>query len=122
VSHIVQIQTEVRDVEAVKAAARRLGLDEPMHGTVTLFEGEATGLLVKLPEWLYPVVVDTTTGQTQYDNYNGSWGDPKHLDAFIQGYAVEKAKIEARKRGHSVYEQPLADGSIKLVIQVGSVA
>jgi hypothetical protein len=31
---------------------------------------------------------------------------------------VEKAKIEARKRGHSVFEQPLADGSIKLTIQV----
>jgi hypothetical protein len=49
-------------------------------------------------------------------------GDPKHLDAFMQAYAVEKAKIEAWKKGHSVYEQPLADGSIKLVIQVGGGA
>jgi hypothetical protein len=61
-------------------------------------------------------------GQTQYEKYGGQWGDPKHLDAFLQMYAVEKAKIEARKRGHSVYEQPLADGSIKLVIQVGGAA
>jgi hypothetical protein len=117
-SHIVTITTEVRDAEAVKAAAKRLGLDEPFEGTVRLFDGEATGLLVKLPEWLYPVVVNTSTGKVQYDNYNGSWGSQEHLDAFLQAYAIEKAKLEARKRGHSVYEQPLADGSIKLTIQV----
>ncbi len=122
VSHIVQIQTEVRDAEGVKAAAKRLGLDEPFHGTVRLFDGEATGLLVRLPGWLYHAVIDTSTGRVQYDNYNGSWGEQKHLDAFVQAYAVEKAKIEARKKGHSVFEQNLADGSIKLVIQVGGAA
>jgi hypothetical protein len=123
VSHIVTIKTEVRDAGAVLAAAKRLGLDEPFEGTTRLFDGEATGLLLKLPGWLYPVVLDTSTGQTQYDNYGGQWGDPRHLDGFLQMYAVEKAKIEARKRGHSVFEQPLADGSIKLVIQVaGGVA
>jgi hypothetical protein len=122
VSHIVQIQTEVRDPEAVRAAAKRLGLDEPIFGTVRLFDAEATGLLVRLPGWLYPVVLDTSTGRVRFDNYNGSWGDPKHLDAFMQAYAIEKAKIEARKKGHSVYEQPLADGSIKLVIQVAGGA
>jgi hypothetical protein len=122
VSHIVTIKTEVRDAGAVMAAAKRLGLDEPFHGTVKLFEGEATGLLLKLPGWLYPVVLDTASGQVNYDNYNGSWGDPNHLDALLQAYAVEKAKIEARKRGHSVYEQPLADGSVKLIIQVGGAA
>ena len=31
---------------------------------------------------------------------------------------VEKARIESRKRGHSVAETALADGSIKLTIQV----
>ena len=121
-SHIVQIQTELRDAEAVKAACKRLGLDEPIHATARLFEGEATGLLVKLPGWLYSAVVDTESGQVRYDNYGGQWGEQRHLDAFLQAYAVEKAKIEARKRGHSVYEQPLADGSIKLVIQVGGGA
>jgi hypothetical protein len=123
VSHIVTIRTEVRDGEAVRAACRRLGLDEPLYGTVRLFSGEATGLAVKLPGWLYHAVFDTASGQVNYDTYEGKWGDPKHLDALLQAYAVEKATIEARKRGHSVYEQPLADGSIKLVIQVaGGVA
>jgi hypothetical protein len=121
-SHIVTIRTEVRDPEAVRAACKRLGLEEPVQGTASLFEGEATGLLVKLQGWAYPAVVDIATGQVRFDNFEGSWGDPKHLDAFIQGYAVEKAKIEARKRGHSVYEQALPDGSIKLTITVGGGA
>lgn len=121
-SHIVQIQAEVRDPLAVAAACRQLGLPEPAHGTASLFEGQAAGLLVKLPDWLYPVVCDVQSGQLRYDNYGGRWGDPRHLDRFIQRYAVEKATIEARKRGHAVAEQLLADGSIKLTIEVGGVS
>ena len=118
-SHIVTIQTKLHDPAAIAAACRRLDLPEPVQGTAKLFEGEATGLLVKLPNWLYPVVVDTTTGARRYDNFGGSWGDPAHLDRLMQMYACEKAKIEARKRGHSVAEQTQADGSIKLTITVG---
>ena len=121
-SHIVTIKTEIRDAEAVRAACKRLNLAEPVQGTARLFEGEAEGLLVRLPDWLYPVVVKTSTGQVRYDNYEGAWGDTKYLDAFLQAYAVEKAKIEARKRGHSVFEQALPDGSVKLTIQVGGGA
>jgi hypothetical protein len=54
-SHIVTIATEVRDPDAVAAACGRLGLPGPVPGTATLFEGPATGLLVKLPGWLYPI-------------------------------------------------------------------
>jgi hypothetical protein len=115
-SHIVQIQTECRDPDAVAAACRRLGLPAPTRGTATLFAGRAEGLIVTLPDWVYPVVVDTATGQLKYDNYGGSWGKPEHLDRFLQLYAVEKAKIEARRRGHIVLEQPLPDGSIRLAI------
>jgi len=122
VSHIVSIKTEVRDPMAVGAACRRLGLAKPVHGTAKLFEGEATGLLVKLPNWLYPVVCNTATGTLSFDNYNQAWGPKEQLDRFLQAYAVEKAGIEARRRGHSVVEQNLADGSIKLSITVGGAS
>jgi hypothetical protein len=122
VSHIVSIKTEVRDPQAVAAACRRLDLPEPAHGTAKLFSGEASGLLVKLPDWLYPVVLDTATGRIHYDNYNQAWGKQEQLDRFLQLYAVEKACIEARKRGHSVVEQALPDGSVKLTIQVGGAS
>ena len=65
---------------------------------------------------------DTATGQVQYDNFNGRWGDQKHLDRLMQAYAAEKVKIESRKKGHVVTEQQLADGSIKLTINVGGAA
>jgi len=118
VSHIVTIKTEVRDAAAVRAACRRLGLAQPVQQTVRLFSGEKTGLAVQLPDWHYPAVCDTAGGQVHYDNFGGHWGDQKHLDAFLQAYACEKAKIEARKRGHGVSEQRLPDGSIKLSVQV----
>lgn len=119
-SHIVQIQTEVRDPAAIRAACERLGLPQPLQGTHRLFSGEETGLGVQLPGWQYPVVCDVASGHLKYDNFNGHWGDQSHLDKFLQSYAVTKAGIEARRRGHSITEQPLADGSIKLTIQVAS--
>ena len=64
----------------------------------------------------------TTGSPCGYDNYNQQWGRQEQLGRFLQSYAVEKARIEARKRGHQVVEQSLADGSIKLTIQVGGAA
>jgi len=121
-SHIVTIKTEVRDAGAVRAACQRLRLPEPVDGTHRLFTSQAAGLAVRLPEWRYPAVCDCSTGQVHYDNYRGHWGQQKHLDAFLQAYAVEKAKIEARRKGHQVTEAALSDGSIKLTINVGGAA
>jgi hypothetical protein len=106
----------------VNAACKRLGLARPVNAQHKLFTSTAAGLGIKLPGWNYPVVFDLTTGQVAFDNYNGRWGEQSKLDAFLQAYAVEKAKIEARKKGHTVMEQALADGSIKLTIQVGGAA
>jgi hypothetical protein len=121
-SHIVSIQTEVREPAAIRSACDRLELPEPVFGKVKLFSSSETGWAVQLPEWRYPVVADVNTGKLAYDNYNGRWGEQKQLDRFLQGYAVEKAMIEARKKGHSVIEQPLEDGSIKLTVSVGGAA
>ena len=121
-SHIVQIQTEVRDPVAIRAACQRLQLPEPVFGKFQLFTTQAQGWGIRLPEWRYPAVCDVNTASIAYDNYEGHWGDPLQLDRFLQGYAVEKAKLEARRKGHTVFEQPLSDGSIKLTIQLGGAA
>lgn len=118
-SHIVTIRTQVRDPVALAAACARQGLSQPTQGKARLFVAEAEGHIVHLPGWTYPAVFDAVTGEARFDNYGGSWGDPKELDKLLQAYATEKAKIEARKAGHSVTEQLLADGSIKLTVQVG---
>lgn len=121
-SHIVQIQTEVRDPLAVRSACDRLKLPQPTQGEFKLFSAKAVGLGVELPGWRYPVVCDTSSGQIHFDNYGGRWGERSRLDAFLQRYAVEKASIEARRNGHTVVEQPLEDGSIKLTVQIGGAA
>jgi len=121
-SHIVTIKTEVRDKAAITAACRRLQLEQPEEGTFKLFSGEAAGIAVRLPDWRYPVICNTATGELRYDNFQGRWGDQVHLDRFLQAYACERAKIEARKQGHTCTERPLADGSIKLTINVGGVS
>ena len=118
-SHIVTIRAEVRDAEAVRLACRRLKLPQPLHGVHRLFTDEVTGLAVELPDWRYPVICDLRTGQVHYDNFGGRWGNQKELDRFMQSYAVEKCRAEARKRGRTVTEQTLADGSVKLTVQVG---
>ena len=95
-------------------------LAEPVRGTARLYSGEATGLLVQLPGWQYPVVINTTTGEARYDNYGGAWGDPSELERLLQRYAVERAKQEARKKGYSVSEQDLPNGAIRLQIVEGT--
>jgi len=117
-SHIVTIKTQVRDPIAIQSACERLKLPAPVFGKARLFTSEATGWQVKLPEWLYPVVCETDRGEIKFDNFNGRWGEQAKLEMFLQIYAVEKAKLEARKSGHSVSEQQLADGSIRVQIGV----
>ena len=118
-SHIVHIQTEVRDPIAISSACTRLNLPQPVAGEHQVFMNREAGHAVQLPRWQYPIVCQAETGQVQYDNYEGRWGEPAQLDRFLQGYAVEKTKLEARRQGYDVTEQPLEDGSIRLTVQVG---
>ena len=119
-SHVVQIQTQVRDASAVRAGCRRLGLAEPVEGEFKLYRQTVSGLGVRLHQWKYPVVFDLVTGESKFDNFDGHWGKQERLDEFLQAYAVEKTKIESRRRGYAVTEQTQEDGSIKLTVQVGS--
>lgn len=121
-SHIVSVQTQVRDPVSIRAACSRLKLMEPYHGEAKLFSGTKTGWVVQLPEWRYPIVCDARTGHVEYDNYEGHWGDRAKLDQFLQACAVERATLEARKNGHSVTEEALEDGSIKLTVNVGGAS
>ena len=118
-SHIVKIKTRITDPTALAAACRRLGLAKPCEGTAKLFSEQKSGLLVQLPGWAYPIVISPSDGQVAFDNFNGNWGEQAELDKLLQAYAVEKTAIEAHRAGHTLFEQKLTDGSIKLTIQVG---
>ena len=117
-SHVVTINTQVKDAQAVAAACQRLRLPAPQSRTARLFSQEVTGLVVELPEWRFPVVCHLDSGQLSYDNFNGLWGEEAELHRFVQAYAVEKATLEATRQGYSVQEQSLPDGSIRLQVAV----
>ena len=121
-SHVVQIQTQVKDAASVRAGCNRLQLDVPVEGQTRLFSQTVSGLAVRLREWRYPVVFNLATGESQFDNYGGHWGKQEQLDEFLQAYAIEKTKIEARRKGYSVIEQPLVDGSVKLTLSIGGAS
>lgn len=118
-SHVVSLQTKIHDPVGVAAACQRLNLAPPRQGTAELYRGEAEGLVVQLPAWHYPIIIDTVSGVIYYDNFNNYWGNQEHLDRFLQIYAVETAKREAHKKGYPVSEQTLQDGSIKVQIIEG---
>ncbi len=119
-SHVVTIEARLHDGVAVEAACRRLGLSAPTQGTAKLFSGEATGLLVQLPGWLYPAVVDVLTGLIRFDNFNENWGKQAELDRFLQAYTIEKTRLEAKRKGYAVTEQALENGSVRLQIIEGN--
>jgi hypothetical protein len=103
---------------AIRAACKRMGLAAPVSGEHNLFAGKVKGAAVQLKDWTYPVVFDLSTGQANMDNFGGRWGDQKHLDAFVQMYAVEKAKLEARRKGYQVTERKLPNGNVTLEVRV----
>ncbi len=116
--HTISINAEIRDAAVVRAACQRLGLPSPVQGKTKLGRTEVEGLAVQLPGWKYPVVFNTATGQRKLRNPSSKWGDQQHLDRFLQAYAVECIRADARRRGCIVTERQRSDGSITLTVQV----
>lgn len=84
--------------------------------------GEGHGFEVKFPLPLSCRCEKCRTEEPARYEYKNTVYVVRDLDLWGQAYAVEKAKIESRRRGHYVTEQTLADGSIKLTIQVNGGA
>ena len=116
-SHTVTIKTKITDLAAVQAACSRLKLPQPTQGEVRLFDRVASGVGVQLDGWRFPLCIESD-GNLLFDNFGGFWGVPEKLEQFQQAYAVEKAKLEARKQGYQCSESVLADGTIRLNVLV----
>ncbi len=101
-SHTMNIKVELHDRDALLAACERLNLVVE-EGRFKLYSSTEEGVGVFLPNWKYPVVVKNT-GDIAFDNYEGRWGNIAELNKLRAYYGLEKAKIEARKKGYSVYE------------------
>lgn len=115
-SHIAEIEVQIRDGQALKDACKRIGATYIGKGQHRLFVNNVDGVAVQLPGWQYPVVVQSS-GKLAYDNFNGAWGDESQLQKLKQAYGAEAAKRQMRKQGFSVQERTLANGQVRLVCQ-----
>ena len=93
-----QIQTDVRDAEALRAACRQLGLPEPVLGAFPVGSAVASGFAVRLPGWRYPVVCQLDTGLVQFENSHGEWGEKCAMDRFLDACAMETDNVEDRRK------------------------
>lgn len=140
-SHITKIDIEVTDLIALKAACRRLGFTfaegQKTYAWFGRFVGDAPlpeGLSIEdlgrcdhaigIPGAEYEIGVraERSGFRLLWDSYERGGLEQKvgkGAGLLKQAYGIEKAKIEARRKGYSVYESRKADGSITLKIQLG---
>jgi hypothetical protein len=116
----MNIKTELRDMDALKKACERMGGQFLGHGGHQLYGNIVSGTGLRLPGWVYPVVVCDNGKSLSYDDYRGSWGNVADINKLKAFYGVEKAKTEALKKGYRVYEKFNSESrEIELRIQVG---
>src|SRR5688572_30352092 len=121
-SHFTTIKTQIKDIDALKAACAELGLPV-LHNAEArgFYENKLKGEFVIKLKGPYDVALnkqsDGSYGFTA-DLWEGRVEQEvgKDYGKLLQLYAVHKGMREARKRGHLVTRSQKQDGSIKLVI------
>jgi hypothetical protein len=122
VSHFTTIQTQIKDVAALRAAASELGLallpNAEARGYYTSKQRGEFVLRLKGP---YDIALnqqpDGTFGLTTdwWDGHVEKEVGPK-FGRLLQLYGVHKASMEAKKKGLSVVRKSQPNGSIKLLL------
>lgn len=109
-SHFTTVSAEIRDLEALRAAVARCGGEVLENAGCRYYYGvQQKELAIRLPGKYDAALERQTDGSylLTADWYGGhvakSLGE--NGDALLQGYAVEKARIEGRRRGFSVTER-----------------
>jgi hypothetical protein len=125
-SYLTTIQTQLRDVAALRAACQEMGLAVEENAIARGYGSTRhNGDLVIRLKGPYDIAVnrqqDGTFGLTT-DWYAGHVEKEvgTNYGRLLQLYGIHKARIEAQKKGYTTRRQTLSDGSIKLVI--GGVA
>ena len=121
-SHFTSIQTQVRDIAALRDACSELGFE--VIGTarargyigshrygdyVIKLKGPYDIALNKQPDGTFAMTTDWWDGHVEKEAGTG-------FGKLLQLYAVHKASREARRKGYSVQRKAQNDGSIKLCI------
>ena len=121
-SHFTTINTQIKDLEALRSACTELGLSLLQNANargyvsnttkgefVIKLKGPYDIALNKQKDGAYGITADLWAGHVEQE-VGTKYG------RLLQLYAVHKATREARKKGHFVTRSAKQDGSIKLVI------
>ncbi len=121
-SHFTSIQTQIKDIEALREACRELGLELLQNAEARGYGStRQRGDFVIRLKGPYDVALNRQTDGTY--GLSTDWWDGhvekevgSNYGRLLQLYAVHKATREARKRGLIVQRTLRTDGSIKLTI------
>ena len=121
-SHFTTIQTQIKDIEALREACTELGLEllpnaqargygsQQQHGDFVIrLKGPYDVALHRQTDGTYGLSTDWWDGHVEKE-VGSNYG------RLLQLYAVHKTAREARKRGLSLQRMLRSDGSIKLTI------
>lgn len=122
-SHFATIQTQIRDVEALREACAEMGLlllqnttargygaNQQRGEYVIALKGPYDIALNRQPDGTYGLTTDWWEGHVEKEV-------GKNYGKLLQLYGVHTAIREARGKGYAVQRTSLKDGSIKLSIQ-----
>ena len=121
-SHFTEIQTQIKDIEALRAACQEMGLTLLQNADARgYYENKTKGEYVIRLKGPYDIAVNKQADGTfglNADLWNGHVEKEIGLGygKLLQLYGVHKASIEARKKGLSVLRRHQPNGSIKLVL------
>ena len=121
-SHFTTIQTQIKDVEALRAAVTEMGLQLISNTTARgFYQQTLKGEFVIRLKGPYDIAVNRQKDHTY--GLTTDWWDGhvekevgSNFGRLLQLYGVHKASIEARRKGFSVLRKPQPNGSIKLVL------
>ncbi len=121
-SHFTTIQTQVRDLDALRNALGELGVtllentkargyagNQLKGDYVIRLKGPYDIALNPTPDGSYGLTTDWWDGHVEKE-VGAKFG------RLLQLYGIHKTTLEARKRGHFVQRKAQRDGSIKLTI------
>jgi len=121
-SHFTTIQTQIKDVEALRSAVNEMGLQLLPNTVARGFHQQTLkGEFVIRLKGPYDIAVNQQPDHTY--GLTTDWWDGHvekevgtNFGRLLQLYGVHKASIEARKKGWSVQRKQQPNGSIKLIL------
>ena len=123
-SHISKIELEVKDLETLARACTRLGLKLVKGQKTFKWYGTEDGKCdhaIKVPGATYEIGVIKAGNalELQCDYFDSGIGKAIGQNGGLlkQAYAIERTKIEARRKGYSIIEKKTESG-IRLHVRV----